>query len=150
MFSKKPRKRILPGKRCPTCKGKGCSECKHRGFIIKAKKTKPPKKKHISKGHAINLEYGKLRKAFMLANPRCQFVSEAGVRCGEKATECHHRQGRGKFMLAVETWCALCSNHHNLVHSHPAMGKARGYLHSPITIRPLPPLPTEHDPNPSH
>lgn len=138
----KPRSRLRPGKKCKTCKGKGCEACKGFGFVIKPKAKKPPKRpKAKSKGHAINLAYGKLRKAFMLKHPICRFVSEDGVSCGKKATETHHRRGRGKYMLQVDTWTALCSAHHRLIHENPAMAKKHGWLHNPLSIRPLPKLP---------
>jgi hypothetical protein len=141
----KPRSRLRPGKKCKACKGKGCPECKGLGFIVKKKpKTERKKPKPKSKSHAINLEYGRLRKQFMLEHRQCQFVDEAGVRCREASTECHHRRGRGKYMLEVSTWMALCSQCHRRIHENPKMAKSLGYLHNPLSIRPLPDLPIQN------
>ena len=83
------RQPLRPGKKCPECKGRGCPECFGRGFILPSKKLpKPMARKAISKKpktkrHAANLEYSRLRAAFMAAHPRCVILQPSGLPCGQ-------------------------------------------------------------------
>lgn len=60
-------------------------------------------------------------KEFLLRNPVCA-VS------GEKSTECHHRKGRGRYLLAEETWLAVNHASHDRIHRNPAWAYEHGYL----------------------
>jgi hypothetical protein len=119
---------LRPGKKCGGCDGQGCSECKGRGFIIKPKK-RAKIKPIASKRHALNLEYGKLRKEFLKNRPRCEILQPSGRICGKEATDLHHRKGRGCNFLAVGTFFPACRECHDLIHqSQTGWARRMGYL----------------------
>lgn len=67
--------------------------------------------------------YMKLRKQFLLANPKCHIFSE------QDATDVHHTRGRaGDYLLDVDTWIAVSRAAHNEIHDNPAWAKERGYM----------------------
>ncbi len=59
--------------------------------------------------------YTKLRKQFLAENPVCQMK----IQCeGGRATEVHHKKGRGKYYLDVSSWLATCFYCHQWENSH--------------------------------
>lgn len=64
--------------------------------------------------------YRRRRDVFLDANPSC-------ARCGRRATEVHHKRGRGKYLLDEETWLALCHGCHMHVTTRPAEALADGW-----------------------
>jgi hypothetical protein len=127
---------LRPGKKCKDCKGSGknCNECNGRGFIIKAIKKAYKKTKPKSKRHAINLEYSKKRKRFMLLNPRCQVLKPNGKTCGKASTDCHHRKGRAQYMLEEATWLSTCAECHSEIHTkYQEWARRMGYLLNPAS-----------------
>ncbi len=67
--------------------------------------------------------YSKLRKEFLENNPYCQF----GI-CHVAATDIHHTMLRGKNYLNVESFMALCREHHSFIHAHPNKAREMGLL----------------------
>jgi hypothetical protein len=111
-----------------------------RGWLERPKKPKKPIKKTPSKKRKlVNLEYAALRKIFMLERPRCQVV-DGGIRCPNPSTECHHRKGRGRYHIVVESWMAVCSGCHNKIHSNPAWAKENHYLLNRANDEPIRPI----------
>jgi hypothetical protein len=101
--------------------------------------------KHTSKRHALNLEYGKKRKAFMALNPWCQVVLEDGKRCRRRSTDCHHRKGRAAFYLDENTWMAVCHQCHEDIHTQKQKwAREKGYLLNPASKEEVPPIPKEN------
>ena len=47
--------------------------------------------------------------------------------CTLKATDIHHKQGRGKYHLDTSTWLSVCRNCHNYIEHHPEEAKELGY-----------------------
>jgi hypothetical protein len=45
-----------------------------------------------------------------------------------EATDVHHVKKRGKYMLDVSTWLAVCRETHIKIHQNPAWARANGYL----------------------
>jgi hypothetical protein len=80
-----------------------------------------------SKRHAANLEYSRLRAAFMAANPRCVVLKPHGNPCNQPSSECHHRKGRGRFYLDTATFLACCSPCHEALHG--ALGEWAFRMH---------------------
>ena len=64
----------------------------------------------------INSEYSKLRREFLLEHPVCHASID---RCSVKATEVHHKRGRGKYHLDVNTWLPVCRNCHTYIELNP-------------------------------
>ena len=127
------RSQLRPGKKCPSCNDAEpakaeCSKCRGRGFIIKPKK-KSPIKKVSSKRHELNLEYGRLRKSYMLQNPKCEVLQPSGRVCGKAATDLHHRKGRAKYFLDARTYLSACRECHSFIHTvEPGWAHRMGYL----------------------
>jgi len=68
------------------------------------------------------LRYFKLARTFKREHPICQ-------KCGEaRATDVHHKFGRGKFLNDVSTFVALCRSCHDWVHAHPKEAREAGLL----------------------
>jgi hypothetical protein len=101
--------------------------------------------KQTSKRHALNLEYGKKRKAFMALNPWCQVVLEDGKRCRRRSTDCHHRKGRAAFFLDQNTWMAVCHQCHEDIHTQKQKwARKQGYLLNPASKEEVQPIPKEN------
>ena len=114
----------------------------------KEKKARKPIKKVAKKRAALNREYMKLRDAFLKRYPYCQWylaensikledINPNGwVRAGHEAsglyppasTECHHKKGRGKYLLDTSTWMAVSAEGHRAIHANPKLSYERGYM----------------------
>ncbi len=81
------------------------------------KRIAPRSKKRIAEAAV----YAKLRGEFLMLRCRCEV-------CNQPATEVHHKLGRGKHYLEVETWAALCSRCHRWTHEHPNSARSMGLL----------------------
>lgn len=75
------------------------------------------------KRRQANVEYARLRAAFLKGEPICQ-------RCRVAASEeVHHLRGRaGKLLLYVPCWMALCSACHRWVTDNPEGARKSGLL----------------------
>lgn len=131
------RSALRPGKKCPACNGKGCLSCKGRGFLIKPPKAKPPIKPRKDGRSSLDVQYSALRREFLLAHPRCEVLQPHGGICGAPATECHHRRGRGRFLLDEATFLACCRECHSRIHGDLARwSHTMGYLISVASTKP--------------
>ena len=134
------RSRLRPGRKCPSCKGAGCAECGHRGFIIK-----PPKKRvriaaQSPKRPSLTRQYAALRKQFLLKHPKCQVLQGPNRPCPNPATELHHRKGRGKWLLVEETFLAICNQCHRQIHGPlAAFAHRMGYMLNIASTQPVEP-----------
>lgn len=94
-------------------------------LTVAPKKKAKPIKKVATKTAKINQEYSKLKKQYMAVHPNC----EAMVLCsGVKATEIHHKAGRGKNMLNTDTWMATCHRCHRWIHDNDAEAREKRFL----------------------
>lgn len=66
--------------------------------------------------------YRKQVSLFLNRNPFC------AVFPGQRSTECHHKKGRGKYLLDESTWLAVSRAAHIKIHSEPAWAYKNGYL----------------------
>lgn len=82
---------------------------------------KPKSKKQI----ALDNAYSKLRKIFLTQNPMCQAHLSG---CQGGATDVHHKRGRGKWLLVITTWMAVCRTCHSYIHLHPTEARELGFL----------------------
>lgn len=70
----------------------------------------------------INKQYGKIRKDYLWdKNFTCEI-------CGGQATDIHHKKGRGKYLLAKDTFMALCRECHQRIHDNPGWARENKYL----------------------
>lgn len=105
---------------------KYCKSCwagiKYQGVKPKPRSKIKPKSKKQEK---LDVVYSQLRRVFLEKNPNCQ-ASLPG--CTRKATEVHHKDGRQKNYLVIETWCASCRNCHVYIHNNPEEARELGLL----------------------
>jgi ribosomal protein L32 len=78
--------------------------------------------RRISKKRQSELrEYKKLGENF-LENKVCE-------KCGRKRKlDIHHKAGRGRFYLDVDTWMAVCRECHDYIHKWPKESREKGWL----------------------
>lgn len=69
--------------------------------------------------------YSKLRLLFLAELPICEVCSKS------KSTDVHHKKGRGKFYLDVDSWLSTCRTCHDRIHASPIWSREKGYLLDP-------------------
>jgi hypothetical protein len=114
---------------CPSCSSFQSGDiCKCCSFIFKPKKqpkllqrSKTPVKKVSKKMSSDLREYGKLRKQFLIDNPKCMVYSDLD------AVEIHHQKGRGKYLLDTTTWLAVSRKAHQEIELKPTWAKKEGF-----------------------
>lgn len=66
-------------------------------------------------------EYRKLTETF-LKDKACE-------KCGKaRRLDVHHKAGRGRFYLDVDTWMAVCRECHDYIHKWPIESRENGWL----------------------
>lgn len=103
-----------------------------KGWRPKPRKRLPRKS---AKRREEEILYDALRKAFLHAHPRCQMIlsrfldgQQTLAQCRSKATDVHHKRGRGKYYLDDTTWMAICRQHHKWIHDNMKEAEALGYI----------------------
>lgn len=48
----------------------------------------------------------------------------------ERATQVHHKRGRGRWLLDVHTFLGVCPACHQYIHEHPEWAMKQGYMES--------------------
>ena len=72
--------------------------------------------KRTSEGAKEDRLYSQLRRKYLEENPFCK----AGLSgCTLKATEIHHRKGRGIWLLIVKFFLSVCHNCHTKITAMP-------------------------------
>ena len=69
-----------------------------------------------------NKEYTRLRKEFLLENPRCQLRG-----CDKPSTQIHHTGRRGKHLNNVSLFMAVCARCHTFIEENGEWAKEMGY-----------------------
>lgn len=69
--------------------------------------------------------YTLLHRQFLEEDTACAICEADGA--PTRATEVHHRRGRGAFFLAVETWLPICRSHHEQVTLNPTWAIENGW-----------------------
>jgi hypothetical protein len=67
---------------------------------------------------ARNRKYYQLKAKYLDTNTICMARFEG---CTTKATHLHHAKGRGKFLLVVKYFRALCEGCHNEIENQPKL-----------------------------
>lgn len=114
---------------CPNChsyiSGDHCRLC-NKNPIKGIKKTNSIKKISEKKKKQDKL-YKELRKQFLKDHPIC------AVYPPKKATQIHHKKGRGKYYLDVSTWLAVSMEGHRQIEDNPQWAKMLGFSESRLT-----------------
>lgn len=88
-------------------------------------KKKPTRIRSVSiKRQALNRNYNPAAKKFREENPRCKILSEV---CTGETQGVHHTKGRGKYLMAFETWMPACNPCNEYCESHTDWAKERGF-----------------------
>lgn len=110
-----------------------CQSCWHSikySTLGKPTSVKKPLAPRSSKRVKLDNEYSQLRKIYLTKHPMC----EASLpQCTQNATDIHHKKGRGKYYLVVNTWMAVCRTCHNWIETHPIEATDLGFRESKIT-----------------
>lgn len=107
----------------------GKKYCKTCWLVENKPITKPfnVKKVHIklksTKLAALELLYAKLRIDYLSKHSNCEAKLPI---CTFKATDIHHKKGRGPFLLDVSSWIAVCRVCHTYIELHPLEAKELG------------------------
>lgn len=110
---------------------KTCKECDD---IIKAEKAKgepTPTPKYQTKAikqvstrlQKLNALYLIQNKIYLKNHPFC-LAKRPG--CTTKATEIHHKRGRGPYLLDETTWLPVCHRCHRFIEENPVQAKELG------------------------
>lgn len=86
-------------------------------------KVRTPLRKESEKRQAEKVIYAEKRKAYMEANPYCEFDG-----CSRLSTDCHHKAKRGANYLDETTYFAACRVHHRWIHQCPKEAREMGLL----------------------
>lgn len=98
--------------RHPTCSG----PCRRQKKAKVRSRIRPVSKRQ---GELLR-RYSALRMWFLKDCPPCPVT-------GRKATEVHHKAGRGRNLLNVETWLGVTREGHVWIETHPEEAKRLGY-----------------------
>ena len=82
-----------------------------------------PIAKVSTKQAKLNRVYKVIRDQYMKMHPVCEARLPG---CSYHATDLHHKQGRGEFLLDMRTYAALCRSCHQRTEMNPAMAKHIG------------------------
>lgn len=77
----------------------------------------------------VNSAYSQERKKYLSNNPMCHAKI---YKCTQKATDVHHKKGRGKYHLDTSTWLPVCRNCHDWIETHPEDSKELGFSETRI------------------
>jgi hypothetical protein len=77
-------------------------------------------KKISKKKSKEDRQYMELRKKYLMDNPMCHAHLHC---CSERSTDVHHKKGRGKYYLIIETWISLCRPCHQYIEMNPDFSK---------------------------
>jgi hypothetical protein len=69
-------------------------------------------------------EYTKKRTAYLALHPNCQAKL---VGCTGKATDVHHKKGRGENHNNMSSWIAVCRECHTYIELNPLNAKELGF-----------------------
>lgn len=69
------------------------------------------------------MQYSELRLDFLRTHLWCEVGD-----CKRSSKWVHHKRGRGKWLLDVEYWLAVCFWCHRRIHDNPAWAREQGYL----------------------
>lgn len=87
---------------------------------------KTPLRKVSKKQSKRLTEYAWAKKKYMEDHPYCE--SHMGFGEVIKATQLHHKKGRGIYLADPSYFAALCSACHSFIHEHPNWARDAGWL----------------------
>lgn len=85
-------------------------------------KRNKPMKRISKKRQTESKEYSSKRLQFLTELPLCEACMRA------TSTDVHHKAGRGKNYLDVDTWLSVCRPCHEKIHREPIWAREKGFL----------------------
>lgn len=67
-------------------------------------------------------KYKEARLAYMQAHPVCEACGIAN------SEQLHHKKGRGRNYINIDTFMAVCHTCHTYIHAHPAESYEKGWM----------------------
>lgn len=111
-----------------------CQQCWQMINAVKVKgnsqKIRKPLAPRSSKRVKLDNEYSQLRKIYLVKHPMCEAAMPG---CTQQSTDIHHKKGRGKYLLVVDTWMSVCRTCHDWIELHPIEATDLGFRESKIT-----------------
>lgn len=80
-------------------------------------------RKVSAKRAILNKVYLRLRNQFLVDQRICGIAG-----CLNHTSDVHHTKKRGRYLLDVSTWRAVCRKCHNWIHDNPAKARELGLL----------------------
>lgn len=104
---------------------KYCKSCwmRRKEKPLKRKKVTPLKFKS-KKMSVLDTAYTKFRKQFLFNKPNCEAHLDG---CSLQSTDVHHKKGRGKYYLVMDTWLSVCRNCHIWIEENPIEAEELGF-----------------------
>jgi hypothetical protein len=90
----------------------------------------PLKRVSKTRQKALNT-YSKLRQSFLQELPLCEVCPTVKMDQRNQSTDVHHKKGRGKHYLDVDSWLSVCRQCHDRIHVNPSWAREKGYLLEP-------------------
>jgi hypothetical protein len=84
---------------------------------------KTPLRRSSKKQAAKLRKYGELKREFWRTHTQCEICRTPIFR-----EPPHHTKGRGRWLLAVETWMAVCKACHRRIHDYGKWARELGYI----------------------
>lgn len=125
------------GDYCESCRRKNAKESenekrateKRAQQIQKAKlkqsQPRPTPNKVSDKQKELNARYTQMRTDILRMRKECE--AKVNEYCNNKSETIHHKRGRGKYLLAPETWLPCCMSCHVYIEQHPKEAKEKGW-----------------------
>ena len=83
---------------------------------------KTPIKRVSKRRRAEMKDYSAKREKLLTASPVCEVCKRAD------STDVHHKKGRGRYYLRVDTWLAVCRTCHGRIHEYPQWARREGLI----------------------
>lgn len=109
---------------------KYCKNCYQKNRCVhEVANTKPTKKQYqipskSSKKAKLDTAYAVLREQYLKMKPMCQ--AHLPNICTSKATDIHHKQGRGIYQNDTTTWIGVCRSCHDWIENHSEQAREMG------------------------
>lgn len=107
---------------------KYCKQCWSCHKTSGVRQTSAKKRTALSprspKQRRLEAAYGVIRKAYLDSHQMCEAHL---ANCATYASDIHHKQGRGEYMLDSTTYMAVCRSCHQWIETHPKESKDLGF-----------------------
>ena len=102
--------------------------------ILKSKEQKPRANisKVSEKMKVKNAEYGARVREWKKENPECKAMCSPD--CDGVTDDCHHKRGRGQYLMDETTWLPVCRSCHVFITDNSKYAMEHGFTESRLAI----------------